>query len=65
MDRGFYSEDNINGLYRAHVKFLVDVILSLKFITKNLDDVYDDIRMFTNFDESISTRAFKQAGGNL
>lgn len=23
MDRGFYSEDNINGLYRELVKFLV------------------------------------------
>ena len=22
MDRGFYSEDNINGLYRDHIKFL-------------------------------------------
>ena len=29
MDRGFYSEDNINGLYREHVKFLVGVKLSL------------------------------------
>jgi transposase len=55
MDRGFYSEDNINGLYREHVKFLVGVKLSLKFIKKNLDDVYDDIRMFNNFDEGLNT----------
>ena len=55
MDRGFYSEDNINGLYREHVKFLVGVKLSLKFIKKNLDVIYDDIRMFTNYDESIET----------
>ena len=47
MDRGFYSENNINGLYREHVKFLVGVKLSLKFIKKHLDKVYDDIRMFT------------------
>lgn len=58
MDRGFYSEDNINGLYREHVKFLVGARLSLKFIRKNLDDVYDDIRMFTNYDESISTYGY-------
>ncbi len=58
MDRGFYSEDNINGLYREHVKFLVGVKLSLKFIKKNLDDVYDDIRMFTNYDEGISTYGY-------
>ncbi len=58
MDRGFYSEDNINGLYREHVKFLVGVKLSLKFIKKNLDKVYDDIRMFTNYDESINTYGY-------
>ncbi|SCY65653.1 IS1634 family transposase [Butyrivibrio sp. INlla14] len=55
MDRGFYSEDNINGLYREHVKFLVGVKLSLKLIKKNLDEVYDDIRMFNNFDEGLNT----------
>ena len=58
MDRGFYSEDNINGLYREHVKFLVGVKLSLKFIKKNLDEIYDDIRMFTNYDESINTYGY-------
>ena len=54
MDRGFYSEDNINGLYHEHVKFLVGTKLSLKFIKKNLDDVYDDIRMFNNYDDCIA-----------
>ena len=58
MDRGFYSEDNINGLYCEHVKFLVGVKLSLKFIKKNLDVIYDDIRMFTNYDESIETYGY-------
>ena len=58
MDRGFYSEDNINCLYREHVKFLVGVKLSLKFIKKNLDVIYDDIRMFTNYDESIETYGY-------
>ncbi len=57
-NRGFYSEDNINGLYREHVKFLVGARLSLKFIRKNLDDAYDDIRMFTNYDEVISTYGY-------
>lgn len=55
MDRGFFSENNINGLYREHVKFLVGVRLSLKFIKSNLDDIYDDIRMFNNYDGSIAT----------
>ncbi|OKY52241.1 IS1634 family transposase, partial [Megasphaera cerevisiae] len=30
MDRGFYSAQNINGLYQEHVKFLVGVKLSLR-----------------------------------
>lgn len=55
MDRGFYSAQNINGLYQEHVKFLVGVKLSLRFIKKNLDAIYDDVRMFTNFDEGINT----------
>lgn len=58
MDRGFYSEQNINNLYREHIKFLVGVKLSLSFIRKNLDSVYDDIRMFMNFDESINTYGY-------
>ena len=58
MDRGFYSEENINGLYREHVKFLVGTKLSLKFIKNNLDDVYDDIRMFNNYDDGIATYGY-------
>ena len=58
MDRGFYSEKNINGLYQDHIKFLVGVRLSLAFVRKNLDNVYDDIRMFMNFDEAINTYGY-------
>ena len=58
MDRGFYSQENINGMYRDHIKFLVGVKLSLAFVKKNLDVVYDDIRMFMNFDESINTYGY-------
>lgn len=58
LDRGFYSEENINGLYREHLKFLAGVKISLSFVRKHLDAVYDDIRMFMNFDESISTYGY-------
>ena len=61
MDRGFYSEQNINGLYQKHVKFLVGVKLSLRFIKKNLDKVYDEIRMVTNFDDGINTYGYTVA----
>ena len=58
MDRGFYSEDNINGLYKEHIKFLVGTKLSFKFIKKHLDPIYDDIRMFVNYDKSINTYGY-------
>ena len=55
MDRGFYSENNINALYREHIKFLVGTKLSLRFIKNNLNEVYDDIRMFYNYEEGSNT----------
>jgi transposase len=51
MDRGFYSEDNINGLYREHLKFLVAVKSSLSFIRREIDAIHDNIRMFANYDQ--------------
>ena len=41
MDRGFYSEDNINALYQKHYKFLIAGRTSLKFVQKKLDEVRD------------------------
>lgn len=58
MDRGFYSEENINGMYREHIKFLVGVRLSLSFIKKYFLAVYEDIRMPMNFDESSNTYGY-------
>lgn len=39
MDRGFYSEDNINALFRKHYKFLISVKTSLKLVKGKLDEV--------------------------
>lgn len=51
MDRGFYSADNINGLYREHHKFLMGAKLSLTFVKKQLDASRDSIRQWTNYNE--------------
>jgi transposase len=51
MDRGFYSEYNINELYREHLKFLVAVKTSLSLVRKEIDADYDDMRMFANYDQ--------------
>lgn len=37
LDRGFYSEGNINELYKNHHKFLIGAKLSLKVVKKHLE----------------------------
>jgi hypothetical protein len=49
MDRGFYSEANINGLLKERLKFIVAVQTSLSFARREIDKVYDSIRSFENF----------------
>ena len=51
MDRGFYSEETINGLLKEHVKFLMVAKISLTFVRKELDAIYDGFRSFENFSE--------------
>jgi transposase len=51
MDRGFYSEDNINELYQNHLKFLIATKLSLKFVKTELDQVRDTLRSWTNYSQ--------------
>ena len=51
MDRGFFSIENINGLFKEHLKFLVSVKTSLKLIRRELDIFYDDIQSFEHYDE--------------
>ena len=49
MDRGFYSVDNINGLFAHHLKFLMAVQLRLKYIQLELEKVRETLRTFTNY----------------
>ncbi|NQT57648.1 MAG: transposase, partial [Bacteroidetes bacterium] len=49
MDRGFYSEDNVNALYHNHLKFLLATKVSLKFVRRELDLVRNTIRTRANY----------------
>ena len=49
LDRGFYSENNINALYFEHLKFLMGAKLNLKFVATQVDQVRDTIRAWQNF----------------
>lgn len=48
LDRGFYSKDNINALYRQHQKFLIGVKLSLKYVKEVLEEERDNLQSWTN-----------------
>ncbi len=51
MDRGFYSESNLNGLFREHLKFILGVRTSLSFVRQGIDTVYETLRSYQNLDE--------------
>ena len=51
MDRGFYSEDNINALFKEHLKFMISVKMSLTFIRNELESIYEHFRAFEHFSE--------------
>ena len=51
MDRGFYKEENINGLLKDHLKFLVAVKMSLVYARSELDKVHDEFLTFEHYNE--------------
>ena len=51
MDRGFYKEENINGLLKDHLKFIVAVKMSLVYVRSELDKVYDEFLTFEYYNE--------------
>lgn len=50
MDRGFYSQANINALYHEHRKFLLSVNMSLRFVQKELDSLYEHFKTFEHYE---------------
>ena len=52
MDRGFYSEANVNALYKDHLKFLLAASTSSKMIRKELDQVKDELDSYSNYNEN-------------
>lgn len=48
LDRGFYSKQNINGLYKAHQKFLIGVKLNLTYVKTILDEERANLKRWSN-----------------
>lgn len=59
MDRGFYSEANINRLFHDHHKFLIGAKTSLKFIRKKLDTIRNGFSTRGNYNPD--TKLFIQS----
>ena len=51
MDRGFYSQANINALFKGRYKFLLSAGTSLRFIREGLESVYDDFRSLEHYSD--------------
>jgi transposase len=51
MDRGFYSEENVNALFRDHLKFIMATKLNLTYVKQELNKVRTTIRNWENYDQ--------------
>jgi transposase len=49
MDKGFYSESNIDALYDARFRFAIGVPFTTKFATARVESVREEITDFKNF----------------
>jgi transposase len=61
MDRGFYSEDNINAMLGAHLKFLIGVKVSLSFVQETLGKARDDMRNFDHYQPDYDLYTYSKA----
>jgi transposase len=48
LDRGFYSQKNINALYQHHQKFIVGTKLNLKYVKTILDEERENLKLWTH-----------------
>ncbi|MFA7490467.1 MAG: IS1634 family transposase, partial [Mariniphaga sp.] len=59
-DRGFYSTDNVNGLYQNHVKFLMSASTTLSFVKKAIESVKDSMCDWSRYDDKYDLYTYTQ-----
>ena len=59
-DRGFYSTDNVNGLNRDHVKFLMSASTTLSFVKKAIESVKDSMCDWSRYDDKYDLYTYTQ-----
>lgn len=57
MDRGFYSKNNIDLLYKNHQKFIIGVKIGLKFVADILEQEHSNLPIWTNLQSQFGTYA--------
>jgi transposase len=60
MDRGFYSTDNINALFKAHHKFLISVKSNVKFIADMIQQAEKAIHNIRSYDDIHDVYSYSQ-----
>lgn len=55
LDRGFYSQKNINALYQNHQKFIIGVKLNLKYVKDVLEEERENLQVWSNLETQFGT----------
>ena len=50
LDRGFYSRENVNALFKNHQKFIIGVKLSLEYVKAILEQEREKLRLWGNLE---------------
>ncbi len=58
MDRGFYSKDNINALYKDHLKFLIGTSTALSYAKTFIHDIGGDKDQYANYNGELELYVF-------
>ena len=51
LDRGFYSRENLDALYKDHLKFLIATKISLKFVQEELGKIRNTMRSWPHYNQ--------------
>ncbi|MEA3507883.1 MAG: IS1634 family transposase [Synergistota bacterium] len=55
LDRGFYSRENINLLYKNHQKFIIGVKLGLRYVKEVLEKERENLQVWSNLHRQFGT----------
>lgn len=55
FDRGFYSKDNIDALYKNHQKFVIGVQLRLNYVKEIFEKERETLKLWSNLETQFNT----------